>query len=1154
MIRKITLLFLLCFGVQQAANAQARCGFDQTHQTAMNNSTFAQGVNQLNANIASWLATQPNPNSLIAITSGGDTVYEIPLVVHVMHTGGAIGTIYNPTDARIINTINYVNEVFAATYSSYPDTANGGTYFPFRFKLAQRSPNCTATTGITRTNVSAIFGYGPFGYNYAAYGVRMSNPPGQGVADEFNPPTYKDSLKRLSRWPNDRYYNIWVVNKLDGNDGTSGSFTAGYAFFPSTHPEFYRFDGTIMLATQMNVGRITLPHELGHAFSLYHTFEGSNGGTTCPTNTNCTTDGDRCCDTEPHKDYGPGTCNSGKTNVCTSNTFADATARNIMNYANCQNRFTKDQRDRFIGALVSQRSSLISSSGSLPIPTTGLPTVCTPGSNNPTATSNYGPRNIKIADAGRTYLDVTSSGFFTDGQLAYIDNTCAHQVILQAGNSYQITVTSLGGEKGVVFLDYNNDGILGNTTGERINVTSTGSSHTASFTIPQTATKCTPIRMRVITDFTTNRLDSCSNMNFGQAEDYEVLILGASSGTATVTVSNPPIGGNPSCQGTSLKFYAVPSSNATVVNYQWFKNSTPLGGQTTDTLVDPGGGSTIFNNDDTAWVQLRYTNVCGVDTVVSNRVVVKRAVTINPAVTIGVTGGTNPTCIDDTVTLSVVSNVNPGGAPTYQWRRNGADISGATSTSYKSIGNGGDKFTVRMTSSADSPCALPPKQALSNEIEITYTQKVPIANIALTVGTNPGCAGQPLQFTATPTTGGTAPSYQWTVNGSSISGATNVNYTTSMLQNNDIVRVIMTSNSPCASPKVVVSDSVVVKHEKITADITIAQTTGGNPACEGHPVIFSANTINAGKNPKFQWMVNGLTISGATTPIYVTDSLRNTDRVQCILIATDSCVANPRDTSTHIEMLITPSKRPKVTVAITKGKNPGCLDSLIEFTATAIDLGSNPDFRWLVNGFPLVPGATFTISTLQDGDQVSVRANQTDNGCYLPDTVYSTPMIMVRSITPDPPIISLIGNKMYTNFDSSFVWFGPRGEMPDGPKGVAYPDTIGAYYAVTNNRGCWSKPSNILRITLLDLSTIDLTGLDVYPNPTSDIVVLDWHGKAANYGIDVYNSIGQVVMTDEVRGASKKEVSLRAFADGNYYIVLKDSEGNIGVMKVALKR
>lgn len=1139
MIRKITLLFLLFFGALGASYAQPICGFDGAHQQLMNqNSTYSQQTNQFNTQLAQWLSSNPNINSLLTTNSSGDTLYEVPLVVHVMHTGGAVGSNYNISDAQIIATIDYVNQTFAATWSGYAPVGSGGTKFPFRFKLALRAPNCTTTNGIVRVNASATYS------NYTANGI--NRPSGSATAGVDDVP-----LKALSLWPNDRYYNIWIVNRIDGVDGYpgggGGSFVAGYAYFPGAGADR---DGTVMLASQMATGKTTLPHELGHAFNLAHTFAGIIPPNPCPLNGNCAVDGDGCCDTEPHNQYGAGTCFSGQTNNCTSSTFGDATAKNIMNYANCTDRFTSDQRTRFIASILGPRSSLISSSASLPIPTTGLPTVCTPGITNSTNNFNHGPRNVSVKDASpgtRTYMDVKYGGFGDDGKVSYIDYTCQHQIALKAGNTYVLNFTSAFNNKGAAFIDYNNDGNLGNSSGERLAVTdlSGGSVHSVAFTVPFTAKTCTPIRLRVIADVTNGYIDSCSDRLFGQTEDYEVLIYGAASTTASVSIANPPGGGNPSCFGTTLTFRSAPSTGTTVIGYQWYKNSSKLTGQTDDSLV-----TNQFGDKDTAIIEMYYSNLCGVDTV-RDSLVVNRAVTIAPAVTIGVSAGTNPTCIDDTVTFAVVSNVNPGGSPTYQWMSNGVNIAGETGQTFKAIGRGGETISVRMVSSASSPCS-DPGFAVSNGIQIQYTTKAPIANIALTIGTNPGCAGQALQFTATPTTGGTAPTYQWTVNGSNVSGATGVNYNTSTLNHNDQVRVVMTSNSPCASPTTVTSAPIAVIHEKITADITIAQSTGTNPACEGKPLIFSANTTNAGKNPTFQWMVDGIPIQSATSPIYVTDSLRNTNRLQCVLIATDPCVLNPLDTSNSITMIITPSKRPTVSVEITSGKNPGCLDSLVEFTATAVDLGTAPAYSWIVNGFAGPTGNVFTSSSLLNGNTIMVRANQTDNNCYLPDTVFSTPIVMVRSTTPTAPVISLIGNTIYTNFDSSFIWFGPKGQDSVNFSSSTYPDTIGKYWTVTNNNGCWSAPSNILGITLLDINTVDLMEMEVYPNPTSDKVVLDWHGTAVTYSIDVYNSIGQVVKHDDVKNATRKEISLGGLADGNYMILLKDEAGKIGTIKVTV--
>src|SRR6185436_17862256 len=96
-----------------------------------------------------------------------------------------------------------------------------------------------------------------------------------GVYHNTGPGASEPTIVNLSRWPADRYYNIYIVNRIDGNDGTSGSFVAGYAYLP---PAPSNQDGMVILATQFNRyplgGNITLAHELGHAFNLLHTFQG----------------------------------------------------------------------------------------------------------------------------------------------------------------------------------------------------------------------------------------------------------------------------------------------------------------------------------------------------------------------------------------------------------------------------------------------------------------------------------------------------------------------------------------------------------------------------------------------------------------------------------------------------------------------------------------------------------------------------------------------------------------------------------------------------------------------------------------------------------------------------------------------------------------
>ena len=103
----------------------------------------------------------------------------------------------------------------------------------------------------------------------------------------------------------------------------------------------------------------TLPHEVGHGFFLYHTFNGDGGNVSCPIDTNCLINGDHVCDTPPHKQ---GDC--GTTNPCPSAGVWDNSRYNYMAYCPLVNRFTQGQKDRIRAtAIVAPRASLLTSEG-----------------------------------------------------------------------------------------------------------------------------------------------------------------------------------------------------------------------------------------------------------------------------------------------------------------------------------------------------------------------------------------------------------------------------------------------------------------------------------------------------------------------------------------------------------------------------------------------------------------------------------------------------------------------------------------------------------------------------------------------------------------------------------------------------------------------
>ncbi len=94
--------------------------------------------------------------------------------------------------------------------------------------------------------------------------------------------------------------------------------------------------------------------------------------------------------------------------------------------------------------------------------------------------------------------------------------------------------------------------------------------------------------------------------------------------------------------------------------------------------------------------------------------------------------------------------------------------------------------------------------------------------------------GDNVLFTATPTNGGTTPTYQWKKNSVNINGATAATYTTTTLSNNDTITCQLTSNVACVTFATTLSNKII---EKVITSLSIS----GNlitPSGTGIPKVF----------------------------------------------------------------------------------------------------------------------------------------------------------------------------------------------------------------------------------------------------------------------------------------------------------------------------
>ena len=236
---------------------------------------------------------------------------DIPVVVHVMHD---YGTEY-VTDDQIYTLMNSINELYNKQNASLanvippfiPLIGNGHIHF----HLATKDPGGNATHGITRHRT------------YLTQGG--------------------DDQAKLDYWPQSQYLNIWLENHIGMGAGVG--VVAAYSAFPYSAGQAPYYDGIIANASYLNTDN-TIPHEIGHSFSLFHPWNSSNQ------NVGVACGDDGVDDTPPTKGHFS-TCNLFDTDCAIGNPNGPDTTnvQNVMDYSSCTNMFTQGQVDRMRTAL-----------------------------------------------------------------------------------------------------------------------------------------------------------------------------------------------------------------------------------------------------------------------------------------------------------------------------------------------------------------------------------------------------------------------------------------------------------------------------------------------------------------------------------------------------------------------------------------------------------------------------------------------------------------------------------------------------------------------------------------------------------------------------------------------------------------------------------
>lgn len=658
---------------------------------------------------------------------------------------------------------------------------------------------------------------------------------------------------------------------------------------------------------------------------------------------------------------------------------------------------------------------------------------------------------------------------------------------LQASTAYTLRVDLPAGQQQFVaaWLDYNRNGSFADA-GEQVYAgTISTTPQTATFTTPA-ALGSGPIRFRVRSQGQPDGplSDACVSANTGETEDY--LLTPCALAAPAVAITTP----QPACAGTALTLVAtgVPAG----ATYQWTGPNSFSSTQPSPTIASA-----------TAAASGTYHLTITVGSCTASATVAA-SVQALPAAT-ATASGPLALCPSGSVVLTAGGG---GAGATYQWRRNGTAISGATGLTHTATQAG--SYSVRVTNAAG--CV-----ATSAALAVTVNP-APTVTVAAT-GAPAICQGDSVRLTASG-----AASYVWST------GATTA---VIWVQQAGTYSVTGTSAAGCSATSAPVAVTVTLPP---SAAFAFSQPT----YCQGVGGPSPTPTILGMAGGSFSASAAGLVLDSLTGAVDLLTSQPGTYTVTYTVPGT--CPA----TATRSITL----QAPPVATLAANGPPTICAGDTLLLTASP---GAQVQFN--LNGQPIV-GATGSIyaATQPGAYSVTVTNAATCSATSAPLTVTVKPVPAVPVVTQ-----RAFGNGLVilsatsTVVGATYQWLlngQPVAGATDSTLTISTQAQSGAYTVVlTSGVGCSATSAPVTIAVTGTARSAETVAVSLFPNPvpSGDELTITGEGLVE---VTITDAAGRVV--SRASGAGLASLVLAAPRTAGIYVVRIRTLGGVVKRRLAV--